>query len=112
MEEGWKENWKEAHVILNMKYGFVSRDQVASILKCGDRQARLFIQKVKKYYPVISSSKNKGYKIATTADDLALVEQSIKDNRAKAISIFEGQKKLKDFMKSYHKDVEQLTFNF
>jgi hypothetical protein len=103
---------EKEYAIYRMRCGFVTRDQLASILKCGDRQARLFMQEVKKQFPVISSSKIKGYKIASTASDLALVEQSIRDNRAKAISIFEGQKKLKDFMKSYHKDMEQLTFDF
>jgi len=102
----------KGYAIYRMKCGFVTRDQLASMLKCSDRQARLFIQEVKKRLPVISSSKIKGYKIATTADDLALVEQAIKDNRAKALSILAGQKELKKFMKSYHKDVEQLTFDF
>lgn len=96
-----------------LKEKYVTRGELCDILHSSDRSVRAIIQAVKREYPVISTSSRSGYKIASTADDLPAVEDSLRNNRAKAISIFEGQKKLREFRdKLTHNAAEQLHLEF
>lgn len=96
-----------------MRERFVTKAELTEITGLGDRQVRKLIQKMKLSYPIISTSKAKGYKIATSENDLNWVLNSIHDNRSKALSIFEGQKKLKEFARQFEKsEGAQLTLNF
>jgi len=96
-----------------MKERFVTKAELMEITGLGDRQVRNLVQKMKLSYPIISTSKAKGYKIATSENDLNWVLNSIHDNRSKALSIFEGQKKLKEFARQFEQsEGVQLTLNF
>lgn len=97
--------------VRRMQEGFVSRGELAALLGCGDRKARQFVQGLRQEYPVISSSRHKGYKIATSESDAPLVQKAISDNRAKALSILSGMKKLRSFAKE-HGDLAQFTIKF
>ncbi len=92
-----------------LKERFVSRAELMHLTNKSDRAVRAMVQELKKEYPVISSSNFRGYKIATDADDLSLVDNAIRDNRSKAISIFEGQKKLKEFYSAFTEDADRHT---
>jgi hypothetical protein len=92
---------------------FVTKPELQDLFNLSERQVRLEIQKIKLFYPVICSCNRKGWKIATTEDDIPLVEESIRENRQKAISIFEGQKKLREFLKGYDREGDpQMSFDF
>jgi len=96
-----------------MMGGFVSKYALMDALHLPNRQVRKLVQDIKKDYPVISTSNHEGWKIATTAEDLPLVIDSIKNNRSKAISIFVGLKQLKEFVKAHNGETgEQLTLDF
>lgn len=99
-------------LIINMlKVRFVTKSELIELFHLSDRSIRALVQQIKKDYPVISTSNKKGWKIATNVDDLPFVEDSLRNNRAKAITILEGQKQLKLFCKSHKKTkYEQLTF--
>lgn len=89
---------------------FYTKPELMDILHVGDRVLRKMVQDLKRLYPVISTSNHAGWKIATTAEDIPLVEDSIRNNRSKAISIFEGQKQLRSFLALHNKpEFEQLT---
>lgn len=91
---------------------FYTKPELMDILHVPDRVLRKMVQTLKRLYPVISTSNHAGWKIATTSDDIPLVEDSIRNNRSKAISIFEGQKQLKEFLKAQnHEEGEQLTLD-
>ena len=91
---------------------FYTKPELMDILHVPDRVLRKMVQTLKRLYPVISTSNHAGWKIATTADDIPLVEDSIHNNRSKAISIFEGQKQLKEFLKAQNREEgKQLTLD-
>lgn len=88
---------------------FVTKGELMELFNMSDRVCRATVQVIKRSYPVISTSNHVGYKIATSEADLPLVEDSLRNNKAKAISIFEGQKQLKAFYKKFKReDFEQL----
>lgn len=92
---------------------FVQKEELMAVLHMSDRSVRALVQDIKLDYPVISTSNVKGYKIATSDADLGLVEDALRNNRAKALSIFEGQKKLREFRDGHMKSgYEQLELNF
>ena len=96
-----------------MMGGFVSKYALMDALHLPNRQVRKLVQDIKRDYPVISTSNHEGYKIATSEEDLPLVLDSIKNNRSKAISIFEGLKQLKKFVNDHSGEAfEQLTLEF
>lgn len=99
-------------IISELKKRFCTREEISVWLNCHDRSARRFIENIKSEFPVIHSSRIKGYKIATTKEDLKLVEESIKDNRSKAIAIFEGSKQLNNFVAMYGSEYQQLSLKF
>lgn len=95
-----------------LKERFYTKPELRDLFHVGDRKIRGMVQELKRHYPVISTSNHAGWKIATTASDIPLVKDSICNNRAKAISIFEGQKQLKAFLRSFDQpEYEQLTLN-
>lgn len=91
---------------------FYTKPELRALFHVSDRVIRKMVQELKQLYPVISTSNHAGWKIATTAEDIPLVEDSIRNNRSKAISIFEGQKQLKAFLRDFARpEFEQLTLN-
>lgn len=91
---------------------FYTKPELRALFHVSDREIRKMVQDLKQVYPVISTSNHAGWKIATTAADIPLVEDSIRNNRSKAISIFEGQKQLKAFLRNFDQpEFEQLTLN-
>lgn len=95
-----------------LKDRFYTKPELRALFHVSDRGIRKMVQELKQVYPVISTSNHAGWKIATTVEDIPLVKDSITNNRAKAISIFEGQKQLKAFLKKFdQQEYEQLTLN-
>ena len=91
---------------------FYTKPELRDLFCVSDRVIRKMVQDLKQHYPVISTSNHAGWKIATSAEDIPLVEDSIRNNRAKAISIFEGQKQLKAFLRNYDQpEFEQLQLD-
>lgn len=104
---------ERAYVIELMKTRFVQKEELMDLFHMSDRSVRQLVQSIKMFYPVISSSNFKGYKIATSEKDLALVEDALRNNRAKALSIFAGQKELRKFRDGLMKEgYEQLNLDF
>lgn len=103
----------EQYVIAQMKERPVTREELQSWLRVSDRAARAWIADIRRFYPVIASAHSRGYKIATSPADLQDAEEALDTERKKAISIFEGQKALRDFVASHTtKPYQQLTLNF
>ena len=103
----------ELDIIGIMKVRTVTRAQLCTMLGVGDRQAREWVARVKREYPVIASGHGKGYRIATSALDYEAAVQALRAERSKAIAIFEGQKALRAFVNAQAgKPYEQLTLNF
>lgn len=108
-----KEHLINEVVITLMMDRFVTREELCDMLHCSDRMARKEIQWLKMHYPIIHTSNHKGYKIACRESEIKMVEDSIKNNRNKALSIFKGSKQLKAFMQSISPEkADQLQFNF
>lgn len=100
-------------IIAVMKTRVVTVDELQQWLGKNNRSARHWLSELGKVFPVISTSNLKGHKIATSAEDLALVADSIKNRRNKAISIFEGSKQLRIFQKQFGvTDDGQLSLEF
>lgn len=103
----------EQFVIRVMKERPVTREELQSWLHVSDRAARAWIADIRRFYPVIASAHTRGYKIATSAADLAEAEEALDTERKKAISIFEGQKALRAFVAAHSSQpYKQLTLNF
>lgn len=95
-----------------LKERFVTKQELREMFGLSDRAARLEMQRLKLLYPVISTCNRRGWKIAVTEEEIPLVEMSLAENRKKAIAIFEGQKRLREFLKSFNKnDIKQLTLD-
>ena len=93
-----------------LKERFVTRGELSGLFNMSDRNVRACIADLKKEFPIISTSNQCGYKIATTESDLPLVEDSLRNNRNKAIAILVGMKKLKEFYRQHrHEEFEQMT---
>lgn len=99
-------------IVAMLQQRFVTKQELQDILNLDEREVRRAIQAIKLDYPVISSCNRKRWKIATAEADIPLVTDSLKDNRKKAVSIFAGQRHLREFLKSFNHDyVEQLTLD-
>jgi hypothetical protein len=60
-----------------LKEKFYTKKELMEIFNLGERQIRMMIAEISHRFPVISTSgTNAGYKIATSKDDLELVEQT------------------------------------
>lgn len=60
-----------------LKNRFHTKQELIQIFGLGERQIRMLISEISHRFPVISiSGDNKGYKIATTKEDLELVEHT------------------------------------
>ncbi len=95
-----------------LKERFVTKQELREMFGLSDRAVRLEMQRLKLLYPVISTCNRRGWKIAVTEEEIPLVEMSLAENRKKAIAIFEGQKRLREFLSSCNKDyAEQLTLD-
>ena len=100
-------------IVATLKERFVTRQELSLMLETSDRQARDWMQELKQEYPVISVSSRKGYKIATSEEDIELAAESARQNRSKALSIFEGQKELRRFLDSFNAEQDkQLSLDF
>lgn len=102
----------ETMIVEMLKERFVTRPELRDMFGLPDRTARRVMQRLKLAYPVISSCNRRGYKIAVGEDDIPHAQESLAENRRKAITIFEGQKRLREFLESFGKnDFEQLTLD-
>ncbi len=102
----------KAAIVEMLKERFVTKPELRDLFGLSDRKARLTMQYLKMEYPVISTCNRKGWKIATSEADISLAGESLAENRRKAITIFKGQKRLREFLESFGKnDFEQMTLD-
>lgn len=69
---------KEKYVnplINELRIRTITREELQVMLACSDVQARQEIAEISMYYPVLSSSKRKGYRMAKSIDTLTTVEE-------------------------------------
>ena len=60
-----------------LKERFYTKNELMEIFNLSDRQIRMIIEEISHRYPIISTSgTNAGYKLATTKEDLELVEHT------------------------------------
>ena len=93
---------------------YVSRAELCNALGTNDRQARLYIESLRREgIPVISSSGKSGYKVASGLADVADARAALEELRSKAISIFAAAKPLRKFIEDMQgTEFEQLTLDF
>ncbi len=97
-------------IVEMLKERFVTRRELCEMFNLTDRRARLEVQRLKLLYPVISSRNRRGWKIAVCEADIPLAEESVAENRRKAITLLKGQKRLREFLETFDKEgAEQLT---
>lgn len=61
-----------------LKKGFHTKQELMDIFGLGERQIRMLVTEVSHRFPIISvSGSNCGYKMATSKEDLELVENSL-----------------------------------
>lgn len=96
----------EQELILRLEHGWVSRQEVATMLGCSDRKARSYIeelnQQLKQYGKcILSTSSRNGYHIPdhNSEEDRMLVERAIAELKSKAVSIFEHRQALEEFLR-------------
>lgn len=69
---------KEKYVnplINELRIRTITRDELKAMLACSDPRARQEISEISMYYPVLSSSSRKGYRMAKSIDDLKTIEE-------------------------------------
>lgn len=99
-------------IIKLLQERFVTREELCSLLHTNDRQVRNEIMYLRRTYPIISTSGRKGYKIATSNEDLQLAKQSMKELRNKALTTLKGYKQIKNFIKGFEEIDPQLELEF
>lgn len=97
----------DATIILMLEQGWVTKEQLRSILGVSERAVRDYLaglnERLAPYGKcVLSTAAHKGYKIPNphSPEDLQLVSAATEELKSKAISIFERRKVLEDFLKS------------
>lgn len=83
-----------------LKQRFYTRQELMEHFHTEDRQVRDMLAKLSHKVPVIAvSSSNNGYKVATTKDDLKLVEQTLAELQSRKKKLDKRIKALADFRK-------------
>lgn len=75
-----------------------TKEEIVLNLDINERVARDLISYIKKKFPVISNSQNKGYRLALSVDDLEDAKQTIAEARSRINDLQEGIKPLEDFV--------------
>ena len=75
-----------------------TKEEIVMNLDINERVARDLISYIKKKFPVISNSQNKGYRLALSVDDLEDAKQTIAEARSRINDLQEGIKPLEDFV--------------
>lgn len=92
---------------LLLKQRFYTKAELIEYFGLGERQIRMLISEISHRFPVISTSgTNEGYKIATSADDLELVEATWKEMVARVEQIEKRVKPLIKFRDKYLYGIE------
>ncbi len=82
-----------------MNLGVATKQELMSLINVKDeRIVRDCISYIKKFYPVISLSGAKGYRIAKTIDDLEDAKHAINAETGRANDIVDGVVELKKFV--------------
>ena len=74
-----------------------TKEEIVQNLDVNERVARDLISYIKKKFPVISNSQNKGYRIALTYQDLDDAKQAIAEAKSRIQDLQEGIKPLEEF---------------
>lgn len=75
-----------------------TKEEIVLNLDINERVARDLISFIKKKFPVISNSQNKGYRLALSVEDLEDAKQTIAEARSRINDLQEGIKPLEDFV--------------
>lgn len=81
-----------------MNLGVATKQELMQLIGTGEREVRDCISYIKKFYPVISLSGAKGYRIAKTIDDLEDAKHAINAETGRANDIVDGVVELKKFV--------------
>jgi hypothetical protein len=98
---------KEMRDKLNLMYTllkerFYTKKELIKIFNLGERQIRMIIEEISHRYPVISTSgTNAGYKIATSLEDLELVEHTWGELSSRLNKIEQRCKPLAEFSRKH-----------
>lgn len=93
---------------LLLKQRFYTKAELVEYFNLGERQIRMLISEISHRFPVISTSgTNIGYKIATTEEDLELVEHTWKELISRVEEIEKRAKPLIKFRDKYLYGIEK-----
>lgn len=96
---------------LNIIYGMLkhntTKEEIVSNLDINERVARDMISYIKKKFPVISNSQNKGYRLALNVEDIEDAKQTIAEVKSRIIDLQEGIKPLEQFVEQLEVPYEE-----
>ena len=78
--------------------GNATKQELMHLIDADERAVRDCISYIKKFYPVISLSNKKGYRIARTKEDIEDVRHMIASETSRANEIIDGTVELKNFL--------------
>jgi len=84
--------------IYSMLKTSTTKEEIMDSLDINERVSRDLISYIKKRFPVISNSQNKGYRIALNYQDLDDAKQTIAEAKSRIKDLQEGIKPLEDFV--------------
>lgn len=87
-------------IIKDMEQRTVSRMELRFKYNCTDRAARRVVSEIAKRRPVISLSDGKGYRIATTYEDVSDALHAANENAKRANEILKRNEPLNKFLKN------------
>lgn len=97
----------DSEIILRLENGWLTREELSSMLGLSDRATRAYIEELNKTLRpygkcVLSSASRKGYHIPNPCneEDIAIANAVVNELKSKAISIFERRQSVEDFLKS------------
>ncbi len=86
--------------------GQVTKKELMQLIQADERTVRDCISYIKKFYPVISLSGEKGYRIAKSKEDLEDAKHMIASETSRANQIIDGVVELKNFVFKMEEQLE------
>lgn len=93
-----------------LKQRFYTKKELMQVFNIGERQIRMMVSQISHRAPVISTSgDNAGYKVATSKEDLELVEASWAELSSRIEELTKRIMPLMSFREKYKSEVEHET---
>ncbi len=86
--------------------GQATKDKLKQLIQADERTVRDCISYIKKFYPVISLSGDKGYRIAKSKEDLEDAKHMIASETSRANEIMDGIVEVKNFVCKMQEEME------